>query len=594
MPIKDLPAGIFWQAPLPEDRPAVSAAVAAAVTIKGDDLLKGRMMVFGRTLELAAGPPQWLRDPLGGKWWPSNENHWSTIDHFGGPFDIKNIWDTARFTWAPALAATARVNHSSKALETLNEWTQSFVCCNPYNSGPFWSCGQETSIRAIHLLLATCLLEQDRRPSVPLQDLLFAHGQRIEPTVFYAIGQMNNHAISESAGLFVIGEWLSSISLHDPAKAMKASKWARRGRELLERMVLNQIAEDGGHVQRSLCYQRSVLDTLSVVELLRRRWGADKFSQRFYERARAAADFLFEFVEPTSGRTSQIGAVDGSSGYDVAFLGIDDYRPSVQLAMALFHDALPYAEGPWDAGVLWFGIRAPRRIGARKSRIFSQSGYATVVSDDSWGVLVVPRYRIRASHADGLHLDVWYRNENWMPDASTRSYFLMDEDSIRMNGVWGHNTVGFDDDDQMRKYSRFMYVDWPNHVSLAFVPSPRGIAVEAAMTDWRRRRHVRRVEASSGNWTITDSASGNACRVTIRWRLRGGAWKRVSGTSWRCGRACLSLVSSGGTESLIVGEAAASVGYGDAGLQPIVMSSAALPAAFITRLEFDRGCMDAE
>ena len=67
---------------------------------------------------------------------------------------------------------------------------------SPY-LGVNWKCGQEASIRVIHLIMGP--FKSLKNPSNALIQLIITHLKRIEPTTSYAIGQSNNHGTSEGA-----------------------------------------------------------------------------------------------------------------------------------------------------------------------------------------------------------------------------------------------------------------------------------------------------------------------------------------------------------------------------------------------------------
>lgn len=590
MPVSLLPIQSAWPLILPaHSSPRIAPEAIVALAATSGSLADGDFAVFGEPSSHQSAAPDWHRDPLSGDKWPNPAGHWSDVDHFGATFDIKNIWDPARFWWAPALAAQARQSQTVEPIVRLNDWTTHFLKQNPINQGPLWSCGQETSIRAMNLLVTAQILEQDADPSGDLVQLLIAHGRRIRPTLFYAVAQMNNHAINEAAGLYLLGHWLARLPLHHSVDRAEVSAWARVGKRVLEEMVAVQVAPDGGHVQRSIGYQRVVVDALSLAEAFRRRWGLEPFSQTFRKRAKAAAEFLFEFVEPSSGKTPLLGSLDGSRGFDLAFVGIDDYRPSVQLSMNLFSTGAPYGAGPWDAPLQWLSVEVRRTSRQRECRLFDDTGYITLSTGDTWGVLVLPRYRIRAGHADGLHLDLWRGAENWLVDGGTYSYFSRDESTAAVSGVWGHNTIAFDAQDQMERRARFIYAGWPHNVYGEFVPSDDSIAVEARMTDFRGCVHRRRVAATPRVWTITDTASGPAREAALSWRLRNTSWKRSTANRWTSDGATITLMSSGGIEGIAYTTMATSPRYGRLQHYPALSARAKVNAGFITRFELADG-----
>src|SRR5690606_31019331 len=100
-------------------------------------------------------------------------------------------------------------------------------------SGVHWSCGQETTIRAIALLYAEANLasapSSDHAALARIASVLAASGERIADAVGQAISQRNNHAISEAVGMLVLGTRFRGSH-------PDAARWAREGRRLLERL----------------------------------------------------------------------------------------------------------------------------------------------------------------------------------------------------------------------------------------------------------------------------------------------------------------------------------------------------------------------
>ena len=77
----------------------------------------------------------------------------------------------------------------------------------------------------------------------------------------YAQSQRNNHGLSEAAGLIAIGARLRGA---EP----RAAQWIEVGRQAMERMIIDQIAEDGWYIQHSFTYARVALDQLTIDLLL--------------------------------------------------------------------------------------------------------------------------------------------------------------------------------------------------------------------------------------------------------------------------------------------------------------------------------------
>lgn len=185
---------------------------------------------------LTEGPPDWFINPFSEESQPDATRDWWRIPDFGAG-DIKGLWELSRFDWVVAWATKAAEGDAA-ALERLNQWLADWAGRNPPYRGPNWKCGQESSIRVMHLVTAAWILGQDRAPESGLVDLLRTHLQRIAPTMSYAIGQQNNHGTSEAAALFIGGSFLAG---HDP----RAEAWARKGRRWLEERAATLIEPDG-------------------------------------------------------------------------------------------------------------------------------------------------------------------------------------------------------------------------------------------------------------------------------------------------------------------------------------------------------------
>ena len=81
--------------------------------------------------------------------------------------DIKLIWEQSRMDWVLAFAQRAR-NGDQKSLGRLNTWLVHWLEKNPPYFGANWKCGQEASIRVIHLCCAALILGQELMVLLPI------------------------------------------------------------------------------------------------------------------------------------------------------------------------------------------------------------------------------------------------------------------------------------------------------------------------------------------------------------------------------------------------------------------------------------------
>lgn len=479
---------------------------------------------------LADRPPDWFSNPCSDTLQPDAHRDWWKISDFGSG-DIKGLWELSRFTWVVAWATKAATGDSA-ARERLNLWLSDWSQKNPPYKGPNWKCGQEASIRVMHLVTAAWVLGQDRTPEKGLVDLLRAQLQRIAPTMSYAIGQQNNHGTSEAAAMFIGGSFLVG---HDP----RANSWARSGRRWLEERASTLIEPDGSFSQYSVTYHRVMLDSYALAESWRRHRGLPGFSKRMTSQLRAATDWLWCMTDAVSGDAPNIGANDGAQLLQLTEIEYRDFRPSVQIAAALFCNADTYGRGPWNTPLRWLNVPLGASRAAPRSQSFNYGGYHVLRNGSNMAVLRYPVFRFRPGQADALHLDLWHNGVNVLRDAGTYSYNA--ENAEWFSSTAAHNTIAFDDRDQMPRLGRFLFGDWLRADSVKMVHEDGDTTTAAAAyTDARGARHHRAITLNADAVICRDTVSGEFEEACLRWRLAPGTW-HVEGNILRSENCSISI-----------------------------------------------------
>lgn len=517
-PAQRLPAAVIPTGPL-FDSPASPRALPVSSAWRHE------ASYFGWYRQpLGDAPPDWHRNPFEARRPYADADWWRIPDFDPLAGDIKAIWEASRLDWALSLAQRGAAGDAA-AIERLNAWICDWSAHNACYRGHNWKCAQETSIRVMHLALAALILEVTAAPREALVALLEAHLRRIDPTLSYATAQDNNHGTSEAAALFIGGSWLHAVGRSD------GRRWAARGRRLLEERAARLIQPDGSFSQYSITYHRLMLETLSLVEVWRRRLGLAEFSARYRARCVAASDWMRAMVDPASGDAPNYGANDGAHLLPLTDAGYRDFRPAVQLATALFEDRAAFTgPGPWQTQLAWLGVALPAAaVPAPGSARFDDGGQAVLRAGPACAVLIYPRYRFRPSHADPLHLDLWLNGENLLRDGGSFSYAAPIALQDELTGIRGHNTVQFDGREPMPRLGRFLWGDWLRTESVT-PPSASGdtVAMAAAYRDRAGARHQRVVELSPQRLEVRDRVAGFVSRAVLRWRLRPGPW-RVEG-----------------------------------------------------------------
>lgn len=528
-------------------------------------------------VRLGDAAPDWLVDPLSDDAPAAPAGplpNWWTIDDFSGG-DIKRIWELSRLDWAMALAQQARAGEAG-AFDRLEAWLADWARSSPAYRGPNWKCAQEASIRVLHLAVAAMLLGTESKMTGSMRAVLDAHVRRILPTLSYARAQDNNHATSEAGALFVAGAWLRLNGVAG------ADRMIRKGRRLIERTTLRLFARDGSFSQYSVNYHRVALDTLSLVEVWRRRANLPPFSDAWRERARVAADWLRIMTDPGTGDAPNLGANDGANLLPLTDAAYRDFRPSVQLATVLFADRRAYPAGAWDAQLSWLVTPEPAAVLTLPDRaVFDDGGYVVLRSGEATALLRYPRFRFRPSQADALHVDLWHAGENLLRDGGSYSYNTDAEWIDYFGGDASHNTIGFDDRPQMPRLSRFLLGDWLDSDEHREIPG-------GFVAGYRHRggwRHRREVTLTGEGLRVVDDVSGFEQTAKLRWRLVPGDW-RIDGNGVTDGRYRLDITADIDIASLELVVGWESRHYLERTVLPVLEAIVTRPGRIITEVRW--------
>lgn len=452
---------------------------------------------------------------------------WYLIEDFDSNLgDVKGVWEASRFDWVISFAQQAKCGDESMLVE-LNVWLSDWIDNNPCYVGVNWKCGQEASIRVMHLALGAFLLGQTLNTTFALLSLIKAHLKRISPTIMYAVAQDNNHGTTEAAALYIGGSWLALNG------DIEGYKWVKQGRKWLEDRAQHLIEADGSFSQYSVNYHRVVLDTYCLVEVWRVRHSLENFSEATYKKLRLATAWLHYFTDITNGDAPNLGANDGARLIPLTSTDHRDFRPSVQLACALFYNSRAYnGDGLFNIPLKWLGVALPAdQVDQKQSKDFDCGGYAYLLNNKAAVYLRYPNFNFRPSQCDALHVDFWLNGVNVFRDGGTFSYNAGQKYIDYYGGVKSHNTVEFDVHDQMPRLSRFLLGDW---LKTSFkIPLSIKLNSQIFAAGYKDRFgciHKRFIELSKDSLNIKDELSGFKSKAILRFRLIPSNWLLSSNT----------------------------------------------------------------
>lgn len=464
--------------------------------------------------------PDWFYNPLTQTRSNNDNLPWYQIQDFDHNIgDIKGIWEASRFEWILHFVIDIKQKNDIAKLHILDIWLNDWCQKNLAYLGPNWKCGQEASIRVMHLLVALIGLNQLSNPSKNVLQLIELHLKRIEPTIDYAIAQDNNHGTSEATALFIGGALLNHM-----APKRKYKFWEKLGRKWLENRAKKLIMEDGGFSQYSVNYHRVMLDSYSLAEIVRQKLNLKSFSNKLYDQIKNATDWLYVLTQEANGDVPNIGANDGARLLAVSRTDYRDFRPSVQLASTLFNKSSYYVKrGTYDESLEFFQLEKKVVNSSKlpkKNQFFSKSGFITAQKKDFFIAFKLPIFRFRPSQCDALHLDIWWKGKNILRDGGTYSYNSTSEDLRYFSGVASHNTVQFDAHEQMPRLSRFLFGSWlkPSQVNYQLNK------FSCAYQDYWGCKHNRAVSLKNQSIQIIDIISGFKTQAILRWRLQSAQW----------------------------------------------------------------------
>jgi hypothetical protein len=434
---------------------------------KASRIIQGEIPFFSSEWKNLGRDYDWLTNPDNGYRYDINK-HWSEIHDFSASTgDIKYVWEKSRFTWLMTIIRNDYhhdEDHSGFVFEEIEHW----IDANPVNRGPNWRCSQEISLRilnwcfALHFYKNSAALTEARWEKI--QHVIYWSLHHVYHHIdFSRIAVRNNHAITETLFLALSHMLFPFIP--------ETKKWAEQGRKWFEQEIDYQIYNDGTFLQFSMNYHRVVIQLLSlgisITETNRQ-----PFSDRVYEKAYKSMNFLYQCAQDETAHLPNYGANDGAWFFPLSDTDYRDFRPQLNALHRLLTGVSLYDDVAIGEECRWMGI-TNIDVGKRFSPLqktmgiveFPLGGYYLIREQDTFTFIKCGRYKDRPSHADNLHMDVWYKGENILCDAGSYKYNT-DEKTVKyFAGTESHNTVMLDAYDQMLKGPRFIWLNWSQAIN---------------------------------------------------------------------------------------------------------------------------------
>lgn len=522
----------------------------AALLAAANDLLAGRLQVFGQPVPMPGGVPDWNADPVTGTRIALQFGLFIDFRHIARGVDIKHLWEVNRHLWWVTLAQAWSVTRDDRYLDRLAQLIDSWLRECPYGMGANWASPVEHGIRLINWSLVWQLVGAQDSPlwqghagRARLQrwyDSVFQH-MRFASDNYSFYSSADNHLIGEAAGVFVAAHTWDRWS---EGRAMRS-----RAKRILESETLAQFAADGVNREQAICYHKFSLQFLLAAGLSARA-NDDDFAPQVWSRIEAAVGFLAAMTD-AHGRVPAIGDSDDGEvwtlGHGASF---DSDRAVVALGAALFAREDLQAKAiqcGTDDQLAWLtGLAAPARADAaamqRLPRRFERGGYLLlgralhapeelrVVFD--CGALGYNRIAGHG-HADALSLLLNWAGREWLVDPGTYCYNAAPQLRHFFRGTDAHNTLVVDGQDQSEYGASFL---WLRDVNSTLVADD-ATSAHACHDGYRRLAdpvtHHRRVTLADDGLLVEDWLDcAQPHEVTLHWHAAAGIDLQPEGDAW--------------------------------------------------------------
>ena len=446
--------------PLPDPKvvkDVIGSAGVEQLIKEADEIVSGNVRLFGGELV-----PLNLTVPGSIKHWTKHLGGQEIVDSVSGSKDIKFIWEPARFGWTYTLGRAYHLTGNEAYPGAFWDYFELFQKNNPVNMGPNWVSGQECALRILAFTFAAEVFDgalcSTRERKLKLADAVADHANRIPVTMVYARSLNNNHLLSEAAGLIT-----ASLVLYDH---IKSKGWGEMGWWWFNRGLETQITSDGVYNQHSTNYHRLMLQLVLWVchlshgnEITDKSAGTERLSAGGLRKVQQAVRWLQRLCDPDTGKVPNLGSNDGAYILPLTVNTFYDYRPVLQAASKSLLGQPYYQPGSWDEMFLWLQSEPPK-TGLMDGEIDYPLSLQIIRKNHSWAYLRTAKFTDRPNHCDQLHLDLWWHGLNVARDAGTYLYNGEPpwENSLTHTSV--HNTVMLNNQEQMSRVSKFLYVGW--------------------------------------------------------------------------------------------------------------------------------------
>lgn len=349
---------------------------------------------------------------------------------------------------------------------------------------------------------------------------------------FSRIAVRNNHAITETLALYLIGLLFPQFA--------EANEWKKNGKKWFEEEIKYQIESDGTYLQFSMNYHRVVVQLLTWAIALTDR-NNEIFCKEVYDHAYQSVNFLYQCQDGKTGYLPNYGSNDGALFFKLNDCHYRDYRPQLDALYYLLTSRDLFDTGYEDREWYMHEWKTNRKMYSPITKqmgcvCFKDGGYYLIREEDALTFIRCGKYKNRPAHADNLHLDIWYKGENVLFDGGSYKYNTNGDLLKYFMGTESHNTVMLDVHDQMLKGARFIWYYWSRAEWASLEETDEAYIFKGKVSCFtylgRQIKHYRKVVKwkECDKWEIEDEIEGQKQKRNMRqiWHIDNNKLKLKS------------------------------------------------------------------
>ena len=445
--------------------------------------------------------------------------------------DSKITWELNRhqhfITLAKAYYLTGEENFVREIFAQWSHWHQQ----NPYPMGINWASSLEVSFRSLSWIWTFFLLQECPLFAANLrrqwQSALDLSGRHIE-TYLSTYFSPNTHLLGEALALFFLGTLFPGLR--------SASRWQRRGWEILEREAAKQVRPDGFYFEQSTYYHVYAVDIFLHARILAGLNGIpiSPALDRILQRMLNALLLLGR-----AGLPPKIGDDDGGRLFDPQRNRAEHLLDPLATGAVLYQRGdFKFAAGGKREESLWLlGAKGfadfdllPAVEPSAVSTALPDSGIYLMADEVSGQQLLIEAGPLGSgngghAHAGGLGINLVRKGETLLIDPGTFEYVGDSGERARLRGTGAHNTLRVDGRDQAEPAGPFAWKSSPRVNVEQWIAGNKFDLFQGSLDGYSRlsppaihRRWV--FHRKEKFWLVRDLAEGQGShQLEIAWHL---------------------------------------------------------------------------